>query len=88
MKTVEVLASYDGGATWRGTIVEPEDGGFQVGVRNPDSGFVSLRIRAQDDRGNAVEQTLIRAYAVRWTGVRERPGAMWPRAASHLAALP
>ncbi|MFG3421759.1 S8 family serine peptidase [Micromonospora sp. NPDC048063] len=65
VKTVEVRASYDDGATWHDTTVHPQGDGFHVGVRNPGSGFVSLRIKAQDDRGNAVEQTLIRAYAVR-----------------------
>ncbi|MFB7225263.1 hypothetical protein [Streptomyces sp. NPDC056227] len=65
LKNVEVSVSYDDGATWRDTTVARQDGGYQVAVRNPDSGHVSLRVKAQDDRGNAVEQTLIRAYAVR-----------------------
>lgn len=36
-----------------------------VTLRNPDSGYVSLRVKAWDANGSKIEQTLIRAYAVR-----------------------
>ncbi|MEJ3747195.1 S8 family serine peptidase [Actinomycetes bacterium KLBMP 9797] len=55
--TVEV--SFDDGASW--AAVPVRDGAALV--RHPaGSGFVSLRATATDAGGNAVEQTIIRAY--------------------------
>ncbi|HVK43924.1 MAG TPA: PA domain-containing protein, partial [Micropruina sp.] len=62
---VEVSVSDDDGATWRSADVKAKKDGHTVQVTNPDSGFVSVRIKAWDANGNQVEQTLIRAYAVR-----------------------
>ncbi|MCX4536892.1 S8 family serine peptidase [Streptomyces sp. NBC_01669] len=63
---VEVEASTDDGATWSPATVKTKiDGHYKVSVRNPASGYVSLRIKAQDANGSKIEQTLIRAYAVR-----------------------
>ncbi|MFB7952521.1 MULTISPECIES: S8 family serine peptidase [unclassified Streptomyces] len=63
---VEVETSADDGATWQPAKVgNRSDGGYKVSVRNPDSGHVSLRIKAQDTDGSRIEQTLIKAYAVR-----------------------
>ncbi|HEY6737409.1 MAG TPA: hypothetical protein VI076_01045, partial [Actinopolymorphaceae bacterium] len=60
-----VQVSYDDGATWS-EPAEAErraDGTFATTIDHPESGnFVSLRVRAHDSRGNAVEQTSIRAY--------------------------
>ncbi|MGX7669657.1 S8 family serine peptidase [Plantactinospora sp. DSM 117369] len=56
-RTVEV--SFDDGASWRPATVQ--DGAAQV--RTPaGSGYVSLRASAADSAGNAVTQTIIRAY--------------------------
>ncbi|WP_406423155.1 S8 family serine peptidase [Streptomyces sp. NBC_00873] len=63
---VEVEASTDDGATWSpATVKTKTDGHYKVSVRNPASGYVSLRVKAQDANGSQIEQTLIRAYAVR-----------------------
>ncbi|MEV5766726.1 S8 family serine peptidase [Micromonospora sp. NPDC052213] len=65
IRGVEVSVSDDDGVTWRPATVESEEDGYQVEVRNPKTGFVSVRIKAWDANSNQVEQTLIRAYAVR-----------------------
>jgi len=61
-----VEASFDEGVTWSAVPVRRvAAGGFVAVVRHPSrAGFVSLRAGAHDDRGNAVEQTTIRAYEV------------------------
>lgn len=66
MNGVEAAVSTDDGTTWSNTKVEKrENGHYTVTVKNPASGYVSIRIKATDVNGNQVEQTLIRAYAVR-----------------------
>ncbi|MFE4336849.1 S8 family serine peptidase [Streptomyces sp. NPDC056831] len=63
---VEVEASSDDGATWQPAKVKSKsDGSYKVSVSNPASGHVSLRVKAQDTNGSKIEQTLIKAYAVR-----------------------
>ncbi|MCX4530220.1 hypothetical protein OHA79_43200 [Streptomyces sp. NBC_00841] len=63
---VEVEMSTDDGATWSPeTVKTKSDGHYKVSVRNPAKGYMSLRVTAQDTNGSKIEQTLIRAYAVR-----------------------
>lgn len=63
---VEVAVSTDDGNTWSNTMVEKQDNGhYTVSVKNPASGYVSLRVKAWDSNGSQVEQTTIRAYGVR-----------------------
>ncbi|MFI6061964.1 S8 family serine peptidase [Streptomyces sp. NPDC051286] len=63
---VEVEASADDGATWQpATVKSKSNGSYKVSVSNPDSGYVSLRVKAQDTNGSKIEQTLIKAYAIR-----------------------
>ncbi|MGW3661384.1 S8 family serine peptidase [Streptomyces sp. NPDC005151] len=63
---VEVEMSTDDGATWSpATVKTKSDGHYKVSVRNPAKGYMSLRVEAQDTDGSKVEQTLIKAYAVR-----------------------
>ncbi|MFE7113175.1 S8 family serine peptidase [Streptomyces sp. NPDC057575] len=63
---VKVEASSDDGATWQPTKLKSKsDGSYKVSVNNPAKGYVSLRINAQDNHGSEIEQTLIKAYAVR-----------------------
>ncbi|MFG2562563.1 S8 family serine peptidase [Streptomyces sp. NPDC048496] len=63
---VEVEMSTDDGATWSPATVKTKvDGHYKVSVRNPAKGYVSLRVKAQDTNGSKIEQTLIKAYAVR-----------------------
>jgi hypothetical protein len=56
--------SYDDGATWRGVPVTGEDGSYEAAAQHEEAGFVSLRVRAADEHGATVEQTITRAYAI------------------------
>ena len=59
VRDLSVQVSYDDGKTWR--KVRVSDG--KVQLRHPKGhGFVSLRAAAADGSGNAVEETIIRAY--------------------------
>ncbi|KON88000.1 hypothetical protein AF332_14990 [Sporosarcina globispora] len=65
MRGLEVSVSTDDGKTWSNAKVKERKGGnYTVTVKNPKSGYVSLKIKAWDANGSQVEQTLIRAYAV------------------------
>ncbi|MEE4544910.1 S8 family serine peptidase [Streptomyces sp. V4-01] len=59
--------SYDDGAHWTPAALHRDRGGvWTTTVKAPHSAsFVSLRATAHDDAGNAVSQTVIRAYALR-----------------------
>ncbi|MGW3964914.1 S8 family serine peptidase [Amycolatopsis sp. NPDC005003] len=59
-----VETSTDDGRTWQPAITLRTGDYWTVAVRNPASGFVSLRAKASDDEGNTVQQTVIRAYAI------------------------
>lgn len=61
-KQVEV--SRDDGQTWQRVPVLRVNGTWSAVVKNPASGFVSLRANAADQDGNTVTQTVIRAYQV------------------------
>ncbi|WP_371095914.1 PA domain-containing protein [Streptomyces sanglieri] len=66
IRGVEVTMSTDDGDTWHPAKVKSAKGdSYKVTLRNPDSGYVSLRVKAWDANGSKIEQTLIRAYAVR-----------------------
>ncbi|MDP9791932.1 subtilisin family serine protease [Catenuloplanes nepalensis] len=61
-RSLSVEASFDDGATWQ--RVRVRDGAAQL--RHPNrAGFVSLRATAVDRAGNAVTETIIRAYEIR-----------------------
>lgn len=62
-----IQVSYDDGATWRDVRVQRITGdSYLAAVTHPaDTQFVSLRATARSDRGNTVEQTIIRAYGLR-----------------------
>ncbi|MCP2243969.1 S8 family serine peptidase [Lentzea aerocolonigenes] len=62
-KQVEV--SHDDGQTWQRVPVLHVSGTWLAAIRNPASGFVSLRANAADQDGNTVTQTIIRAYRVK-----------------------
>ncbi|MEV4116345.1 S8 family serine peptidase [Nonomuraea sp. NPDC049695] len=60
-RDLSVEVSYDDGATW----AKAEVGHSRVVLRHPNGdGFVSLRAKSMDTSGNAVEQTVIRAYRI------------------------
>lgn len=65
--TVAVWVSFDDGATWTPAhVTRGTDGEFRADYAQPvvgaSGGYVPLRISASDPAGNALEQTLIRAY--------------------------
>ncbi|MFG3555301.1 S8 family serine peptidase [Micromonospora sp. NPDC047557] len=60
-----VEASFDDGQTWRLAPTLGEPGNWYALVPHPGAdGYVSLRARAADPAGNAVKQTVIRAYRI------------------------
>ncbi|WP_086824158.1 S8 family serine peptidase [Streptomyces sp. NRRL B-24572] len=66
--SASVEVSYDNGATWSAQPTERVGDGWKVTVKNPVSAkdsHVALRMALADDRGNAVTQTVYRAYALR-----------------------
>jgi hypothetical protein len=60
-----VSVSYDDGKTWKPATVVRDGAKWKVTVTHPASGYVSLRAFAEDEGGNTVEQTVIRAYRLR-----------------------
>ena len=61
-----VWTSYDDGKHWRrAKVVVISDGTTVATFEAPERGFVSLRVSAKDDRGNAVTQDVIRAFGLR-----------------------
>jgi hypothetical protein len=65
LRRLDIDVSYDDGASWRRVPVLGVGLDRLALVAHPaGSGFVSLRARATDNKGNAVEQTIIRAYAI------------------------
>lgn len=65
-----VSVSFDDGKTWTTPVNASSQGNnqFTATIQQPalsaTSGFVSLRIHAQDGAGNSVDQTIIRAYGL------------------------
>jgi hypothetical protein len=64
IEALSLDASYDDGDTWKPATVTPSASGWNV-VLPRGTGFVSLRLHAEDTVGSAVDQTLVRAFLVR-----------------------
>ncbi len=63
--SARVDVSFDDGATWaRAPLLRLGDRGLVVVAHPPGASHVSLRASARDVAGNAVEQTVVRAYHV------------------------
>jgi subtilisin family serine protease len=65
--SVTLDVSYDDGETWRqASVTRTPAGRWRATVTHPDNpgGFVSLRLRAHDNRGHRVQWTSIRAYGL------------------------
>lgn len=62
---MEVSVSYDDGARWSRARTAPEgDGRYRIrAAGSRTDGYVSLRVRAWDNRGNEVTQEVRRAFA-------------------------
>jgi hypothetical protein len=67
---VTVWASYDDSGSWREVTVSDDGGGrYAVQLQHPPldrtTGYVSLRVRATDRDGGAIEQTVMRAFGLK-----------------------
>jgi len=60
-RSLSVQVSYDDGRTWKAA---PVIAGVVVLNHPKTAGFVSLRAKATDVKGNTVEETIIRAYKI------------------------
>ncbi|MEJ3742981.1 S8 family serine peptidase [Actinomycetes bacterium KLBMP 9797] len=66
LKSVTVQASYDDGKTWRKVPLAGSGVDRVALLQHPSgAGYVSLKAAAADSAGNTVEQTIIRAYALK-----------------------
>ena len=67
LKSVEAWASKDDGETFVSVPVRKSGKGWIASVDNriAKGGYVTLKVAATDSKGNAVEQTVKRAYGVR-----------------------
>jgi hypothetical protein len=70
VRSLQLWVSYDDGASWKSVRTSPAgDGSYGATIAHPPlsrtAGAVSLRVRAVDDQGNAVDQTTYRAYGLR-----------------------
>ncbi|UVS78797.1 S8 family serine peptidase [Actinokineospora sp. UTMC 2448] len=66
VRTPAVQVSYDDGATWRPVgLVRVGERWHAVLLHPRGAEFVSLKAQARDAQGNTVDQTIIRAYALK-----------------------
>ncbi|MEU6341530.1 S8 family serine peptidase [Streptomyces sp. NPDC046977] len=64
--TVGLEVSYDDGATWHRAPLKHIGDGWRTRLDAPkDASYVTLRATASDDRGNAVDQTVTRAFGLK-----------------------
>jgi len=64
--SLSVTASFDDGATWQPVALQHRAGQWLATLDQPaGDGYVSLRAEARDADGNTVDQTTLRAYALR-----------------------
>ncbi|MGA3564643.1 hypothetical protein [Melissospora conviva] len=64
VKTVTAWASYDNGKTWKKVGVKKSGSKWVVTVKNPASGYVTLRTKVTDTKGNSSDVTVYRAYRI------------------------
>lgn len=72
-RTTQAWVSFNDGGTWKKIdLVDLGDGSLQATVQHPKventTGAVSLRVKATDRAGNAVDQTVFRAYGLKSAG--------------------
>ena len=66
LRALTVRVSYDDGHTWRTAPVVRAANQWRAVVTHPAKAqYVSLRATARDGAGNAVDETIVRAYALR-----------------------
>ena len=64
VKTDDRLASYDNGATWKKDDPQKSGSKWVATVKNPNSGYVTLRAKVTDTKGNSSEIIIYRAYKI------------------------
>ncbi|MGW4523722.1 S8 family serine peptidase [Amycolatopsis sp. NPDC004378] len=68
VRSVQAWASYDDGKTWRAADVKRTGKSYEATIDHPALGatnsYVALRVQATDTAGNAVDQTVLRAYGL------------------------
>ncbi|MGA3541786.1 hypothetical protein ACK8GE_21130 [Micromonosporaceae bacterium DT194] len=64
VKTMTAWASYDNGATWKKTTLKKSGSKWVATVKNPKSGYVTLRAKVTDTKGNSSDITIYRAYKI------------------------
>jgi hypothetical protein len=70
VKSVSLDLSYDGGKTWSpATVTKQKHGHYSVAFTVPDKsqtdGYGAVRLVAKDARGGALNQTIIKAFAIK-----------------------
>ena len=69
VRSVKAWASYDDGKTWRTVDVKRAGKSYEATIDHPSLGatnsYVALRVQATDNAGNAVDQTVLRAYGLK-----------------------
>jgi hypothetical protein len=61
---VRLQVSFDDGATWREATLAAKAGYWLAQVRDPATGYVSLRAIATDAQGDSTVETIYRAYGI------------------------
>nr|WP_081655665.1 PA domain-containing protein [Amycolatopsis vancoresmycina] len=68
VRSMKAWASYDDGRTWRAVDVKRTGKSYEATIEHPALGatnsYVALRVQATDTAGNAVDQTVLRAYGL------------------------
>jgi hypothetical protein len=64
VKSVQVWESVTAGANWAKVTVKHTSSGWTAYVRNPVSGFVTLRSEVTDTHGDTSTETIYRAYGI------------------------
>ncbi|MGW5723152.1 S8 family serine peptidase [Amycolatopsis sp. NPDC003865] len=68
VRSVKAWASYDDGKTWRAVDVRRTGKSYEATIDHPSlratNSYVALRVQATDNAGNAVDQTVLRAYGL------------------------
>jgi len=65
VRSMRVEVSYDDGKSWHTTALHGWGNEWTATLTHPAGpGFVSLRVNAVDTKGNTVQETVIRAYAI------------------------
>ncbi|MFJ9787376.1 S8 family serine peptidase [Amycolatopsis sp. NPDC101161] len=68
VRSMKAWASYDDGKTWRTVDVKRAGKAYEATIDHPALGatnsYVALRVQATDNAGNAVDQTVLRAYGL------------------------